>query len=266
MIKDAKLNPRYNNEILAWEYDQRQPAPFPGELEWYLKYASCSGGPVLELACGSGRLLIPIAQAGYRIDGVDNSEAMLNRLRAKLESLDENTKKRIRLFQQDMREFRTSRQYRMITIAYNSLQELETKEKITGCLQRVFDSLTKGGYFLLLVSKTDLSSFKDGKVIVFDWMDKPVVNEELRLSVGSKLVSYLDTDRNRTIDKRTYRIARSGGTSETISFITNKPIIDTHEYIEMLKQVGFTVQVASGYEEQPENNSRKELCFICRKN
>ena len=59
---------RYCHEALAWEYDYRHKLA-PGELEWYLKYARLTGGPILELACGAGRLLIPIAQAGYRIHG-----------------------------------------------------------------------------------------------------------------------------------------------------------------------------------------------------
>ena len=62
---------RYTHEVLAWEYDQRNSTIAPGELAWYLKYATLGGGPILELACGSGRLLLPIAAAGYRVDGVD---------------------------------------------------------------------------------------------------------------------------------------------------------------------------------------------------
>jgi SAM-dependent methyltransferase len=265
MTKDRELNPRYNNEILAWEYDRRQPLPFPGELEWYLKYASRSGSPLLELACGSGRLLIPIAQSGYTIDGVDNSEAMLNRLKSKLKSLDENTRQKIRLFCQDMTEFHTGRQYAMVTIAYNSLQYLETKDRILRCLQRVHNSLKKDGYFLLLVRRLDISSFAQGKVIVFDWMNKPVVNEELELSVGSRLVSYLDTKRSGIINERTYKIMRENGTPETIDFIDYTPIINTYEYVEMLERTGFTVRVSSGYDERPEDGISKEVGFVCRK-
>jgi hypothetical protein len=96
-------------------------------------------------------------------------------------------------------------------------------------------------------------------------MDKPVVNKELRLSVGSRLVSYLDTDGSRILDERTYRITQQDGTSETINFTAYKPVIDTPEYVEMLERIGFTVRVSSGYDEQSEDGNSKEVCFVCRK-
>jgi len=46
--------------------------------------AKASGGPVLELACGTGRILLPIARQGIPIHGIDSSLPMLNVLRDKL--------------------------------------------------------------------------------------------------------------------------------------------------------------------------------------
>jgi 2-polyprenyl-3-methyl-5-hydroxy-6-metoxy-1,4-benzoquinol methylase len=64
--------PRYEHEALAWEYDQRINELALGELDWYLRHAEVCQGPTLAPACGSGRLLLPIAQAGNDVDGVDN--------------------------------------------------------------------------------------------------------------------------------------------------------------------------------------------------
>jgi SAM-dependent methyltransferase len=258
-------NPRYANEILAWEYDQRQPVSFPNELEWYLKYAGISGGPVLELACGSGRLLIPIARAGFTIDGVDNSEAMLDRLKGKLQSIDDISRQRIRLFCQDMTEFHTDREYSLVIIAYNSLPCLETKARILECFRNVSKNMKKDGYFLMLIRRPDLSRFIQGRIEIYDWMDKPLFNKELNLSIGSKMSSSIDYPGNRIINERTYRIIRENGTSEAITFNEYNPIIRTYEYVEMLEQSGFTVQVSDGYDEPPDGSTSKELGFVCRK-
>lgn len=76
---------RYTNDILAWEYDQRNKQIDEHELEWYLKYAiKYKSRHILELACGSGRITIPFAEAGYSLDAIDISEAMINRLRVNL--------------------------------------------------------------------------------------------------------------------------------------------------------------------------------------
>jgi SAM-dependent methyltransferase len=51
----------------------------PGDLDLYLALAARTGGPVLELAAGSGRIAVPLAAAGYQVTGVDNDPAMLAR-------------------------------------------------------------------------------------------------------------------------------------------------------------------------------------------
>jgi len=54
----------------------------PGDLDLYLALARRTGGPILELAAGSGRLAVPLAEAGHRVTGVDLDPAMLERARS----------------------------------------------------------------------------------------------------------------------------------------------------------------------------------------
>ena len=65
-------------EILASHYDtgycSKQDLV---DVPFYVDVARKSGGPVLEIACGTGRVLLPIAREGIEIEGVDNSESML---------------------------------------------------------------------------------------------------------------------------------------------------------------------------------------------
>jgi SAM-dependent methyltransferase len=57
------------------------------DLDYYSEFFKGFTGRVLELACGTGRLLIPIARSGVKIDGLDSSEDMLGVLRGKAEGL-----------------------------------------------------------------------------------------------------------------------------------------------------------------------------------
>src|SRR5438067_12280447 len=74
------------------DYDRIAPfydiehAHFNEDVDLYLNFAELRGGPLLELACGSGRLLVPLAQAGYEGTGVDSSAGMLNLARQGLEA------------------------------------------------------------------------------------------------------------------------------------------------------------------------------------
>lgn len=68
--------------LYDWEHDRYVP-----DLEVYVGFARRFGGPVLELATGTGRLLAPLAQAGFAVTGVDSSAPMLERARQRLERL-----------------------------------------------------------------------------------------------------------------------------------------------------------------------------------
>ncbi|MDQ3854984.1 MAG: class I SAM-dependent methyltransferase [Chloroflexota bacterium] len=65
-------------------YYELEHAGFGDDLDLYLSYARTLGGPILELGCGTGRVLGPLLGAGYSVTGVDSSEAMLDRAREKL--------------------------------------------------------------------------------------------------------------------------------------------------------------------------------------
>ena len=58
-------------------YDADKPRPDDAELAWYLDRLPRDAGPVLEPMCGSGRLLLPLAERGFAMHGVDTSAAML---------------------------------------------------------------------------------------------------------------------------------------------------------------------------------------------
>jgi SAM-dependent methyltransferase len=68
--------------LYDWEHDR-----YLLDVPLHIGFARRFGGPVLELACGSGRLLGPLAQAGFACTGVDSSSAMLERARQRLERL-----------------------------------------------------------------------------------------------------------------------------------------------------------------------------------
>src|SRR3989440_7827372 len=88
------------------DYDRIAPfydiehAHFNEDVDLYLNFAELRGGPLLELACGSGRLLVPLAQAGYEVTGIDSSAGMLNLARQGLEA--EGVAARCKVGQQDM--------------------------------------------------------------------------------------------------------------------------------------------------------------------
>jgi len=122
--------------------------------QFYLEEARRAGGEVLELGCGTGRLTIPLAQAGIRITGVDLSSSMLERVREKAVK----TNVRIEFVQADMRSFDLARQFAAVLIPGNSLLHLATIADLKQCLAQVRRHLAPAGCLIFDISKWDLSA------------------------------------------------------------------------------------------------------------
>ena len=103
-------------------YDALLPVT-PAHLEYYLNLARARSGEVLELACGSGQLIVPIASLGIATTGLDLSSKML----AAASRRAAEAGQRVELIEDDMRDFDLGRRFSLIFIARNSLLHLSTQ-------------------------------------------------------------------------------------------------------------------------------------------
>lgn len=106
-------------------------------------------GPVLELACGSGRVAVPLAVAGYRVTGLDLSAPMLDRARRRRRALPPEVAMRLRFSRQDMRDFHFPRRFAAAVIAFSGLALLPEAADRTACLRGVATHLDPGAPLLL---------------------------------------------------------------------------------------------------------------------
>jgi ubiquinone/menaquinone biosynthesis C-methylase UbiE len=97
-----------------------------GIVAFYERLARKVGGPVLEVACGTGRIALPLAQAGLTVAGVDRSEAMLAIAGGKLATLPAAVQERLTLLNQDMSELNLDRRFGLVFVPARSFQHLLT--------------------------------------------------------------------------------------------------------------------------------------------
>jgi|SRR5579883_1684838 len=119
--------------IAADLYDCVRPYTNRPDVAFYVNAAREAAGPVLELGCGTGRVLIPTARAGVDITGLDASPDMLAICRARAAS--ENLP--VALLQGDMRDFHLARRFALITIPFRPFQHLLTVEDQLACLAAI---------------------------------------------------------------------------------------------------------------------------------
>ena len=121
--------------------------PFQEDAAMYQGFAELNGGPLLELGCGTGRLLVPLAEAGFEITGVDMSEQMLAIAQAKIDEAD--VAGRATLLRADMRDAQLEQRYRMAFIAINSFMHLTSMEDQLAALHSWRDALLPGGLLII---------------------------------------------------------------------------------------------------------------------
>ena len=134
---------------IATFYDSTVPYRQREDVGFFVEMASESGGPVLELGCGTGRVLIPTARAGIEIAGLDASPAMLKVCRESLEREPEDVRERVTLVQGDMRNFGLDDRFALVTLPFRPFQHLLEVEDQIACLRCIHTHLKDGGRLVL---------------------------------------------------------------------------------------------------------------------
>jgi ubiquinone/menaquinone biosynthesis C-methylase UbiE len=153
------------------EYDRADAAYYDyyatgveGDAPFYVEEAQKAGSPVLELGCGTGRITIPIADAGLSIVGLDRAPAMLAIAKQKIARLDAKVQGRITLVSGDMRHFSLPQRFELVMIPYRAFQHLLTSQDQRQALRCVHEHLAADGrlIFNIFDPRLDIISAHSG--------------------------------------------------------------------------------------------------------
>jgi len=145
------------------------------DVEFYLDFARRCGSPILELACGTGRLVVPLAEAGFEVYGVDLSDNMLAVCRRKLD--EKHLADRVHLARANMAGFDLpNKGCALAFVALRSFMHLLRQDDQLACLRSVYQHLRPGGYFIVDIIAPDLETLArkpDGAFVVRREFDLP---------------------------------------------------------------------------------------------
>jgi SAM-dependent methyltransferase len=133
--------------LYDWEHDR-----YLVDVDLHLGFARRFGGPVLELACGSGRLLSPLAEAGFSVTGVDSSGAMLERARARLKQRGVEAT----LVEQRIERLQLDSQFRTIFVGLDSFGLLLDRNAQLSALRAARQHATHDGRLVLDLANGNL--------------------------------------------------------------------------------------------------------------
>jgi SAM-dependent methyltransferase len=200
-VDSRAVSAKYYDEAYATKEDLQ-------DLAFYVDIAKASGGPVLELACGTGRVLLPIAREGISIHGVDNSLPMLDVLQGKLRQELKDVRELVSASQGDIRSFRSNREYPLVIIPFRPLQHMFTVEDQVAALQTAAFHLEGGGHlvFDVFYPKFDSLNSKVGQEILeLEWTPKSDPSKVIRRYLRKESVDKINQNFTATFIFRTYQ-------------------------------------------------------------
>jgi SAM-dependent methyltransferase len=150
-------------ERAASNYDERSDAMSTPEVVGPVvrMLADLAGdGGALEFGIGTGRIALPLAECGVRVAGIDNSDAMLARLRAKPGAED------IEIEFGDFSSTRVDGEFSVVYLVFNTISNLTTQEAQVACFQNAAAHLRSGGRFVIENGVPALQSLPPGQTVL----------------------------------------------------------------------------------------------------
>jgi SAM-dependent methyltransferase len=154
--------PNYFDEPVAARYDETSGEMFdPAVLEPAVDFLAelADGGAALEFGIGTGRIALPLSRRGVRVQGIDLSEAMVKRMRAKPGG------DAIPVAIGSFADTRVDGTYRLVYLVWNTIMNLTTQDEQVAVFQNAAAHLEPGGCFVVEVSVPRLQRLPPGETI-----------------------------------------------------------------------------------------------------
>jgi len=211
------------------------------DVDFYVEQALASGGQVVELAVGTGRIAVPIAQAGVTVIGVDSSPEMLGVARAAAESAGVTELLDLRLG--DLRDPPVPERVPLVICPFRSLLHMETEAEKLRALRAARSLLEAGGSFVFDVfspSREDIEE-TDGR-----WLERePGIFERADWDEGTRTLSLS---------------IRSGDVLTTFGLHW----LSAPEWLHVLDEADFDVHALYGWFDLRPYNGEEDMIFVCR--
>jgi len=235
------------------------------DAPFYLNLAKEFGGPVLEIGCGTGRVLLPIAREGIEIHGVDNSGPMIAILKESLARESPEVSSKVTLHSSDMREFRLNRRFPLVMIPFRPMQHMHTVADQVRALTSAAAHVAEGGTlaFDVFYPKFEVLRLGIGEErLEAEWPSSFDPETVIRRYYRKDAVDKIHQTYNLTFIFRSYRkgqLALEEQDTLTMSYYT-------YPHLRALFQLAGLEPVAEygSFAKTPLDNNSEEMIFLLR--
>jgi len=262
----AKTSGGYVDARIAELYDHVPTYVSREDVGFFVDEATASGGPALELGCGTGRVLLPTARAGTEITGVDLAEPMLAILRAKLEQEPEEVRERVKLAHADMCEFDLGERFALITIPFRPFQHLISVHEQMACLRCANHHLEASGKLILDVFHLDFRRMCDPKYTseTEDFADVELPDGR-KVRRTHRMVAYHRAEQYNDIEMIYYLTHPDGRTERLVQAFPFRYLF-RYEVEHLLARCGFRVaELFGNFDRSPFTDDSPQMIFVAEK-
>lgn len=246
-------------------YDKEQSAR---DSRFYSELAAAQDGPVLELGCGTGRILLSLARQGRYVVGLDLAEPMLNQLRSKLAKEPQEVRERVELVQGDMADFELGRRFGLVIAPFRAFQHVLDSAQQRHCLERVAAHLLPDGLYVHNSFNPNLEYIVSAVNQAGTWKQ---VTEFADEDTGQVVLRYVqlrpDPAEQRHAIRWKYEVYDSAGAlQETLIEDMALRWLYRWEAEYLLELCGLEIVEAYGdFDKRPLNEQANELIYVCRR-
>ena len=233
-IYDVPVSDLYGSGLADF-YD-RFVCDYVADIPVFQRLLPCVDARVLDLACGSGRIGIPLARAGAFVDGIELSADMIVLAEKHLEQESAETRSRLSFIQGDMSRFTLPHQYDLIIVGVTSISLLLKSEQRTSLFEEVARHLKPGGKFIF-----DILDFSEERWKKFD-NHLEVWSKEVNDGQDFAIVGQRVFPESKQFTFNVYRefISWDGSTKRTIGSST-KAWLERDDLVEALSSCGLAL-------------------------
>ena len=220
------------------------------------------GDPVLELGCGTGRIMMALADAGKRITGLDLSERMLERAVKKRAALNKEARERVHLVQGDMTQFDLGETFRLVIIPFRPFQHLLEVRQQVDCLDCARKHLSPGGRLILDVFQTDAERMHDPVHMRETLVTEYNTADGRQVKISERVAAFHRAEQINDVEM-IFSVKHPGGREERLVFAWPLRYFFRYEVEHLLARCGFKVTAAYGnFDRTAIHDDSPEMIFV----
>jgi SAM-dependent methyltransferase len=230
---------------------------FQADIPFWLDLARRQGSPILELGCGTGRVLIPLAETGFNVFGLDNNPEMLAFCKQRITP---GISTNVKTILADLTSFNIEFRFNLILLPCNTYSALEVPSR-KSTLACISQHLAPGGLFAVSVPNPDvLSQLETSDDPEFEMIfDHPATGNPVQVSYNT-----IRTEQHITLVWN-YDQLLPNGVVDRITVSTQHKLTTTAEYYQEFAQAGYAVQASYGdFDYSPHNCEAPNLVILTK--